>query len=331
MQNFKEFLTRIQTFNLRHIEQEVNIKDSPNETELIKVYDITHETKYYDSFTYKSELRVLKDMALVDLLTLDKEQTDLQLVQMNKVKDQFKKLWNNYHEEYREFYNKYKPSYLFSIDLYDLFIVHNLVPDHFGVLINHQFVEDLGDSIKLRELFLKELIRDVEALFKVKEYYNQVSDLNLPSAEPIVITPEVEKPNTIGRYPTFTEGTAEQLFSILKSYFITEDHSKLENLLLNDQAPESPLIFRDSGNKLADAFKQLYDANMIVGCLQADLEKWIAPKFIYLLNQGEKREFTEGYLNSMISTKTRPCKSPILKIEQQDNKFMILPVPRHKK
>jgi hypothetical protein len=61
------------------------------------------------------------------------------------------------------------------------------------------------------------------------------------------------------------------------------------------------------------------------------LEKWIAPKFLYLSQQGEPREFTEGYLNGIISTKTRPCKSPILKIEQKDGKFLILPVSRNKK
>ena len=65
--------------------------------------------------------------------------------------------------------------------------------------------------------------------------------------------------------------------------------------------------------------------------MQTDLEKWIAPKFLYLSGQGHPRELTEDYLNSLISTKTRPCKSPILKIEQKEAQFLILPVPRKQK
>lgn len=105
----------------------------------------------------------------------------------------------------------------------------------------------------------------------------------------------------------------------------------LADLLLKNIVPVSPLIFRGNGNQLADAFKQLFDANMIVGCQQSDLEKWIAPKFLYLSNQDEPREFTEGYLNGLISTKTRPCKSPILKVQEKENKFVVLPVQRNKK
>jgi len=85
MQNLTEFLTRLQTFNPRLVKQEAPIKADSKEMKSIDAYDITRETHYYDSFSYKSELRVLKDMALIDLLALDKERIGLQLAQLNNI------------------------------------------------------------------------------------------------------------------------------------------------------------------------------------------------------------------------------------------------------
>jgi len=321
MQQLQEFLTRLQTFNLRITRQQVGIEKGTNKTEEMEAYDITRETNYYDSFSYKSELRVLKDMAYLDILTLDKERIALQLIQLYKVKDRFKELWVNYHQEHSEYHQVYKSHYIFTIRLDSLFIVRNLQGDSNDMGISGQFVEDLGDSIKLRESFLGELIRDIEAILKE------------PKADALGIneTLAAEPVKPLARYPTFADGTVGQLFSLLKPYFIKEDHSRLSELLTKNSPPDLPLVFRGNGNQLADAFKQLFDANVIVGCQQSDLEKWIAPKFLYLSSQGEPREFTEGYLNGIISTKGRPCKSPILKIEQKEGKFLILPVSRNKK
>ena len=334
MQHLKEFLTRIQTFNLRITKQKVGIEKSTNNTKEMDAYDITRETQYYDSFSYKSELRVLKDMAYLDILVLDKEHISIQLAQLYKVKDRFKELWANYHMEYSEYHQVYKSHYVFTIRLDTLFIVHNLRGDSDNIGVSGQFVEDLGDSIKLRENFLMELISDTENSIKEKKvdfnFEKSLQSKQEPTEESLTAEPEVSA-KAISRYPTFTAGIGIQLFDLLRDYFVAEDHGKLRKLLLNDEAPSTPLVFRGYGNQLADAFKQLFDANLIVGCLMADLEKWIAPKFMFLADQSEPRELTEGYLNSLMSTKTRPCKSTILKIEQKENKFIILPTPRNKK
>jgi hypothetical protein len=58
-----------------------------------KAYDLTYQTQYYDSFSYRSEIRVLKDMAFIDLITLDKERIKLQLVGLSKVRSRFKEFW----------------------------------------------------------------------------------------------------------------------------------------------------------------------------------------------------------------------------------------------
>ena len=83
MQHLKEFLTRIQTFDLRVTEDDNYMEWGTNEKKRVKVYDLTYQTQYYDSFSYRSELRVLMDMAFIDLIALDKERIKLQLASLS--------------------------------------------------------------------------------------------------------------------------------------------------------------------------------------------------------------------------------------------------------
>ena len=347
MQHLKDFLTRIQSLDLRIIEDDIVMGTGTNEKKHVKAYDLTYQTQYYDSFSYRSELRVLKDMAFIDLITLDREHIKLQLVELSKVRSRFKEFWGYYNQHYSEMKLVYDRSFIFSVRLEYLFIVNNLQSDNVDIIMTSKFAEDLGDSVKLREKFLMELIYDAEN--SIKEYISfedfqkslhakklQAIQTDEPIEPEISKEPETvlenEPPNkSIDRYPTFKPGIASQLLDLLREYFVSADHPKLERLLLSNETPERPLIFRGFGNQLADAFKQLFDARLIVGCQMADLERWIAPKFNYLSNQAEARELTEGYLNGLMSTKTRPCKSPILKIEQKEDKFYILPTPRNKR
>jgi hypothetical protein len=347
MQHLKEFLTRIQTFDLHIIETDIQIESDTNEKKHVKAYDLTYQTQYYDSFSYRSELRVLKDMALIDLIVLEKERIKLQLAELSKVRCRFKEFWENYNQHYSEMKLVYNHSFLFSVRFEYLFIVNNLQSDSAGIEVTSKFAEDLGDSVKLREKFLMELMYDAENSIKKHLSFEdfqkslhakkqEAIQTDEPAESEINKKPEAvfenETPTkSIDRYPTFKPGIASQLLDLLREYFVSADHPKLERLLLSDEAPDKPLVFRGFGNQLADAFKQLFDARLIVGCQMADLERWIAPNFTYLSNQGEVRELTEGYLNGLMSTKTRPCKSPILKIEQKEDKFYILPTPRNKR
>jgi hypothetical protein len=347
MQHLKEFLTRIQTFDLRIIEDDIATETGTNEKKHVEVYDLTYQTQYYDSFSYKSELRVLKDMAFIDLIALDKERIKLQLAELYKVRSRFKDFWVNYNQHYSEMKLVYDRSFIFSVRLEYLFIVNNLQSDSSEIEVTSKFAEDLGDSVKLREKFLMELIYDAEN--SIKEHLSfedsqkshhakkqqaiqgkEATESEI-SKESGAVSENEPPAKSIDRYPTFKPGIASQLLDLLREYFVSADHPKLERLLLSEEAPERPLVFRGFGNQLADAFKQLFDARLIVGCQMADLERWIAPKFNYLSNQAEARELTEGYLNGLMSTKTRPCKSPILKIEQKEDKFYILPTPRNKR
>jgi hypothetical protein len=347
MQHLKEFLIRIQTFELGIIEDDIQMETGTNEKRCVKAYDLTYQTQYYDSFSYRSELRVLKDMAFIDLITLDKERVKLQLSELSKVRNRFKEFWENYNQYYSEMKLIYERSFIFSVRLHYLFIVNNLQSDSADIEVTSKFAEDLGDSVKLREKFLMELIYDAEnstkdhisfeefqkSLHDKKQEAKQTENLTKPgiSKESEALFENNSATKSIDRYPTFKPGIASQLLDLLREYFVSTDHPKLEKLLLSDEIPNSPLVFRGFGNQLADAFKQLFDARLIVGCQMADLERWIAPKFNYLSTQAEARELTEGYLNGLMSTKTRPCKSPILKIEQKEDKFYILPTPRNKR
>jgi len=55
MRNLAIFLTRLQTFNLRIITKS-ELKNPIKEDVEKQAYSLAHETHYYDSFTYKSEL-----------------------------------------------------------------------------------------------------------------------------------------------------------------------------------------------------------------------------------------------------------------------------------
>lgn len=369
MQHLKEFLTNIQTFDLRIIEDDILMEWGANEKKHVKVYDLTYQTPYYDSFSYRSELRVLKDMAFIDLMTLDKERISFQLAEMAKVRNRFKEFWGYYHDNYSEMTQVYNRSFILSVRLDYLFIVNGLQSTSAEIEVSGKFGDDLGESVKLREKFLMELINATETAIKPKrseaefkewleaERKKQAAETAKPetttetaitsksettevpetvavqeaTAEPVLSEEQITTAKIVGYYPTFQPGVAEQLFGLFKAYFVPEEHPVLEKLLLYDEAPAIPLLFRGSATQLTDAFKQLYDANLIVGCRKSDLEKWIAPKFMYLSPQSEPRELPEGYLHSLISEKTRPCKSPILNIERKEDKFFIVPASRNKR
>jgi len=50
MQHLKEFLTRIQTFDLRVIEDDLHMEWGTNEKKQVKVYDLTYQTHTMTAF-----------------------------------------------------------------------------------------------------------------------------------------------------------------------------------------------------------------------------------------------------------------------------------------
>jgi len=163
MRNLAIFLTRLQTFNLRIITKS-ELKSTIKEDVEKQAYSLAHEAHYYDSFTYKSEIRVLKDMALIDLLSLSDTSLKREFEQLKKLKERFKLIWTNFHEHYNEFRDEYPRNFIFSIQLNYLFIVNNLQSDYKDIYIGDEFVESLHDTLKIRDKFLSELVNEIDEI-----------------------------------------------------------------------------------------------------------------------------------------------------------------------
>jgi hypothetical protein len=115
--------------------------------------------------------------------------------------------------------------------------------------------------------------------------------------------------------PRFKTDLIIQIFEILKDFFEPEEQVKFKELLETGENITSPILFLDNGNRLADAFKQLYEADLIIGCQKKELEFWIAKNFKYRY-RGKIKSYTERYLNDIISSNHDKCQKPFLNVKQ---------------
>lgn len=113
--------------------------------------------------------------------------------------------------------------------------------------------------------------------------------------------------------PIFQQDLQETIFNNLKIFFSKEQQSAFKTILEDGNDLNTPLIFLDNGNRLADAFKQLIKSDIISGVEQQELEEWIYRNFKYRF-RGEIRPFKLTYLNSIISTNKIGCKRPIFNV-----------------
>jgi|GEM_PF-700780 len=332
MNGLIQFLIRIQTFNL-HIVKKSELNSPLKEEREKQSYSLAHETHYYDSFTFKSEVRVLKDMALIDLLSLNNVSLKREFEQLKKLKERFKLIWTNFHQHYGELKAEYPGNFIFSIQLNYLFIVNNLQSDYKDIYIGDEFVESLHDTLNIRDKFLSELISEVDEILNPRETFEewmakqkspeQVEDSTAQLIPKIPYNPDAGRPKFNHKY-------IDDFLQLIRTYFSKEHFSQLDALIKADAEPASQLIFNGNSNKLADAFKQLYEANLIVGCNKAELEKWILKHFLY--SNGDKvNEYSEGWLSAIISSDTKVCKSPILEVRIKDKVPFLVPTVRNKK
>jgi hypothetical protein len=332
MQNLAIFLTHLQTFDL-HIIAKAELQSPLKEDEQKQAYSLVHQTQYYNSFSYKSEVRVLRDMALIDLLCLNDICLKRELEQLKKLKARFKLFWTSFHQYYSELQADYPRNFIFSIRLDYLFIVKNLQSDYSDIFIGDEFVESLNDSVKIREKYLNELINEVEAILYPAETFEELKakQASLKADQNALPDLPVKIPYNEGAgLPKFDQQSAIDFLKIMKSYFSEEDYTQLSALINNNAVPTNRLIFKGNGNQLADAFKQLIEANLITGCKKTDLEKWVAKNFLYGTEETPK-EYTEGWVGAIISEDTKPCKSPIIEIRMIDRVTTVFPTTRNKR
>jgi len=124
-----------------------------------------------------------------------------------------------------------------------------------------------------------------------------------------------EAENEEDNRPHFCEEEINTIFNLLKNHFSIKHHKMLLEILKSGKDSSVKLLFNSSGNKLADAMKQLYDSDIITGCQKTDLESWIERNFSYK-HRGKIKEFTASYLNLLISTKQDMCHNPIMNVKK---------------
>ncbi|MES2458766.1 MAG: hypothetical protein V4594_24640 [Bacteroidota bacterium] len=361
MQDLTTFLTRIQTFNFELVDapdfQTLLNKREPGENGRL-YYWLGKETRYWDSTSYSSEITLLSEMAVLNLCIYEPDALDNILQELKKIQSKFKAVWVRFHDYYSEWTEKYEASLIREIGLTQHFIMNNYKESSKEFLVSKDGVETISDSLKLRERALSTVIsacsdlcdpsqtsatveayrrkqkREASKLELIK-FFGPLDALAKPPVDPINNTEEsMSDPAKdfvfVTPFPKITESNAVDLIKILLPYFPEQRGEDLKELILNDKSAKLPLIFNGAGNKLADAFKQLYEAGMVIGCNKNELEKWINLNFQYF-SQKEVKEFSEGYLAGIISSDTKPCKSPILEVKQKDGKYYIVECARTKK
>ncbi|NIJ56151.1 hypothetical protein [Dyadobacter arcticus] len=320
MKHFKEYFTFLQKFDLRLSE----IRDKREPAELGPVfkpgYDITHQTRHF-SLQFAKRLQILKDLAIIDIIGADTKSRKAYLNQTKKLQSLFNRFWENYFRCYPANSENFQDNFLLVIEFAEIFYTDLLETNKTDAIVTPEFLEDLCDSVREREESLSAFIEEVTVLEEVGERDLEVEKMTAGETSAM----------RIRRFPVFIEGIADQFFKIFKEYFDEKEQQPLFSLLTNNISPNQKLLFNSNGNQLADAFKQLIEANLIVSCNKAELESWIIEHFQYVSN-GQAKPFTTGYLNGIISSDTKICKSPILDvIRNSASGFALAAVGRSKK
>lgn len=319
MDHFKEYFTFIQKFDLRLSEMRDKRKSSKAGPVKGLGYSIKHQNPYF-SFEFRQRLRILKELALIDIFGVDKKNRSAYLGQTRKLLIQFNRFWENYFNHNPTAGEAYRDDFLLVIEFGEIFYSNILEPGKVDVIVTPEFVDDLCDSVREREESLAGFIEEINALENTDQH-----DIGQPQTGQ-----DAPAALRVRRFPVFVEGIADQFFRIFKGYFDEQEQQPLLSLLTTNVSPKKKLLFNSNGNQLADAFKQLIEGNLIVSCNKAELESWIIEHFRYVSN-GHAKSFTAGYLNGIVSSDAKICKSPILTLNRNSSGLILVPVARTKK
>jgi hypothetical protein len=282
---------------------------SPTE---FSTYTISHQNPYLNN-GFRNELKELKELALIDILNLSAEQRQLQLQRLDELKKQFQQFWDNLRYSKVPVGTEYLTELLFSLQLNKIFIASQLsFEDH--AKADEDFIDDLQDSIRARQNALEEFEQSVLKVIQPGK----------EAEKTVKIRPVKKEEQT----PVFKEGVAAEFYDLVKDYFKPDHHPHLKSLLTGESTANYPLVFSGTGNQLADAFKQLFEANLIIGCSKAQLISWMLEHFAYI-DKGAVKNYSEKYLLDIISSNTKTCQSPILDIRKKDGQFIISPLQRN--
>lgn len=124
----------------------------------------------------------------------------------------------------------------------------------------------------------------------------------------------------VPKIPYFNKRALPDLLKFIQDFFDVGDHSYLKDLLEAGDRPPKMLCFNGSGNRLADAFKQLITTDLITQCNKKELEQWMLIHFSYN-SKGCAKAYNKRTLNKIISTNdiTSACKNPLFEIITDEN------------
>lgn len=312
MLHFKDFLIKLQTLNIKIIETKI---DLDGQEKVTRIYEISHQSPYH-SPGFKNELRGLTELAITDVLNLSQEQIAFQLERIKNLKEKFNKFWDRYYHAPYPVGSEHNLNVTYSLHLDDLFICPRLYFMDEAEATDY-FLDDLESTIVYRQGVLNEFEDTISRII------NPGNESFKPSHSSTIL-------NKGKSWPVFKEGIAEEFFNLVKEYFAKESSEKIKSLLITNEFPSTPFVFNGAGNQLADAFKQLFDSNLIVGCNKAELEDWIRQHFTYR-DKGAVKRYTEKYLQDMISSNTKACQSPLFDVKRTEGRLILVPLTRRNK
>lgn len=169
----------------------------------------------------------------------------------------------------------------------------------------------------------------MQILDKVENIVVRASDFErLPQANNNNVTYTLEEPKNVTLLnSTIRFKQTDKIFAVLKDFFVPEQQDMFHKLLLGETVTEK-LLFLGQSNQLAHAFRELHAAQIIPGSTKQDMIAWIEKHFFYRSNAIRQKEFKIKSLHDCISTNTKPCKNPIIKVESGAGQLEIILLSR---
>jgi hypothetical protein len=304
MEHFKEFVIRLQTLNIRY------------QAVVGEVYRFSSDNSLTNS-SLSVEFGILKQKALLDITILKKPQILALLKNLYRLQMKLDIFWDRCNDSIKgpglDDWNKYYESLM----LEQIFFVYK-PEEKKKIDVDYAFFSELREIIQWREELLLDLIEEIENLIALEESeVVEVEDISEPG-------------HAINSMPLFSVSHQQEIFKALLDFFMPQDRDELKAIIFEQISPSGKLMFIGNGNQLADAFKQLIEANIITGCSKRQLEKWITQTFEYQY-KNSVRPFTPRYLNGIISSESRLCQSPILDVRKKEDGLIVVPLIRNKK
>jgi hypothetical protein len=111
--------------------------------------------------------------------------------------------------------------------------------------------------------------------------------------------------------PCFKPESIEEIMTALSTYFSAFQQDELRRIIESGNNANEKLLFRDSGNKLTDYLKRLFENGKITSCTKKDLINWIVGNFKYIHRETQKC-FIFKTVEKTISGREQSCKNPII-------------------